>query len=212
MNRIYEDKKELSGTLIKHSDVVLDIGFWGQGVNVDDPDWVHTILLNHAAEVFGLDVYFDAAKLKNPENYVLGDAEDFHFPAQFDVIFAGDLIGHLCNPGSFLDCCARALKVGGKLVLTTPNCFNLFNLAEKLTKEESTVNSDHTCYFNSKTMRRLLEKKGWYAVSIDYLYRLDVKHKESYKKKLLNVFYHLLFLVSHKYTETLVIVAQKNDS
>jgi len=98
------------------------------------------------------------------------------------------------------------------LIITTPNCFNLFNLAEKISKNEPTVNYDHTCYFNSKTLSKLLEKNGWKVEKIDYLYTLDVNFKESWKKIFLNYLYSFLSKFTSKYIETLVIVAVKNKT
>ena len=209
MNRAYKNKRELIKSLITKNDTVLDVGFWGQGLRIDSPNWAHKFLLEQAKEVYGLDVDYDSDKIKNTERYKRGTAENFIFDTKFDVIFAGDLIEHLSNPGLFLQSCADNLKEGGKILITTPNCFNLFNLAEKLTKEEPTVNDDHTCYFNHKTMRVLLRKNHFRASEISYLYSLDAGHKESYKKKILNFIYFILSKFTAKFMETLVVVAQK---
>ena len=61
-----------------------------------------------------------------------------------------DLIEHLSNLGLFLDSCARKLKANGRIVITTPNCFNLFDMASKLTKVEPIMNKDETVYFNHR--------------------------------------------------------------
>src|SRR5205809_7922889 len=100
-------------------------------------NWVHRLLLGRAKEVYGLDVEFDpsqVAKLPHPEQYKKGTAEDFDFDVKFDVILAADLIEHLSNLGSFLAACSRNLKPGSRLLITIPNCFNLFNIASKMTK------------------------------------------------------------------------------
>ena len=123
-------------------------------------------------------------------------------------VFAGDVIEHLSNPGLFLDACKNNLKPGGRVIITTPNCFNLFNLAEKITKYEPTVNSDHTFYFNTKTLKKLLEKNGWKISDASYLYTLDLKHKESWKKKILNIIYKIFSLFTNKFIETMVVIAE----
>lgn len=209
MVKIYKNKLELINDLIGNSEVVLDVGFWGQGVNIDHANWVHKLLLNRAKEVYGLDVYFDLSKLPNPEKYKKGSAENFDFDVKFDVIFAGDIIEHLSNPGLFLNSCTKNLKSGGRLIITTPNCFNLFHLAEKISKTEPTVNPDHICYFNVKTLRQLLAKNGWRMKEFNYLYSLDVDYSESYKKKFLNVLYSVISKFTPKFLETLVVVAEK---
>ncbi|MFA5841388.1 MAG: class I SAM-dependent methyltransferase [Candidatus Paceibacterota bacterium] len=213
---IYKNKKELIGTLVNSKDTILDVGFWGQGQTIDNPKWPHRFILEKAggAYTYGLDVDFDEGKLgkiNDISHYKKGSAEDFQISLKFDVIFAADLIEHLSNPGLFLKSCRDNLKDGGSLVITTPNCFSLFNIAEKLTKTEPTVNSDHTMYFNSKTLRTLFAKNDWSIVSMDYLYSLDTGYVESWKKKFLNAIYHALSWYTPKYIETLVIVAKPDN-
>src|SRR3989344_149740 len=206
MNKIYKNKKELIGDLINNQEVVLDVGFWGQGVNIDNPSWVHNLLKQKARDVYGLDLDFDESRLEKKDHYKKASAENFDFNIKFDVIFAGDLIEHLSNPGLFLEALGRNLKDNGRLILTTPNCFSLFNLAEKLTKDEPTVNKDHTCYFNKKTLTKLLEKNGWQTESVDYLYTLETEHQASWKKKFLNIFYWFFSKITPKFVETLVVI------
>jgi len=196
--------------LIKREDTVLDVGFWGQGVSVNNKNWVHKILKNQAKEVYGLDLDFDESLLADTALYKKASAENFDFNNKFDIIFAGDLIEHLSNPGLFLESSSRNLKEGGRLILTTPNCFNLFNITEKITKYEPTVNIDHTCYFNTKTLKRLLEKNGWWVMEISYLYKLETLHTESVKKKFLNIIYKILSRFTTKYLETLVVMAVRS--
>ena len=208
---VYHDKTELIQKTVQKTDVVLDVGFYGQGVLETDPNWVHGILKKQAAEVWGVDLEFGV--LPGPAaQYLKASAENFDFPVKFDVIFAGDLIEHLSNPGLFLDSCYRNLKDDGRLILTTPNCFNLYNLAEKLSKFEPTVNSDHTCYFNTKTLKKLLAKNKWATESADFLYTLEVNYAESWKKKFLNFLYSCLAKGTPKFLETIVVVARKEPS
>ncbi len=207
---VYRNKKELIENQIESSDVVLDVGFWGHGLNPDHENWVHNILLSRASEVWGIDLDYDLSRLKQSAAfYKKSSAESFSIDTDFNVIFAGDLIEHLSNPGLFLGCAFRHLKTNGKLIITTPNAFNLFNIAEKMSKFEPTVNSDHTAYFNSKTLRRLLEKNNFVVKEISYIYTLELSHKESWKKKILNLIYYFLSLFTSKYIETLVVIAEK---
>ena len=208
MLKFYKNKKDLIERLIKENDFVLDVGFWGQGISADDKNWPHNYFLEKSRNVYGLDLDFQEAKLKKPENYKKGSAEKFDYDFKFDVIYGGDLIEHLSNPGVFLESCRRNLKNDGVLILTTPNCFNLFNLAEKLTKREPTVNHDHTFYFNNKTLLKLLVKNNFKAYEVNYIYSLGVNYIESYKKKFLNLVYYLLAKFTDKYLETLVIIAK----
>lgn len=205
--KTYPDKQSLIESLVLSSDVVLDVGFLGQGIQKDNPKWPHALLKSTAKEVYGVDLKLDP-EFKDEAHYQEASAESFSFPRTFDVIFAGDLIEHLSNPGLFLDCCKKHLKSGGKLILTTPNTFNLFNMAEKLTKREPTVNPDHTFYFNSRTLSKLLKKNGMETTEVSFLYTLGYSHKESWKKKVLNVLYRTVSFFTSKFIETLVVVAR----
>lgn len=207
--RIFKNKRELIAHAVQSSDTVLDIGFWGQGITHADPDWPHRLLQDTGATVYGLDMIIDRKRFPDTSRYQEGSAEDFSFPGvRFDLIFAGDLIEHLSNPGQFLRRCAQHLAPGGRLLLTTPNTFNLFNLAEKLSKDEPTVNPDHTMYFNHKVLRRMLEKNGFAAKEVAYVYSLNYSYRESWKKRILNVAYAVVCRFTSKFTETLVVIAE----
>lgn len=209
MRTIFPNKKALIDQYIHAGSRVLDVGFSGQGVQKESPNWPHALLKNKGAEVWGVDLEIDRESFPNTERYQEESAESFSFPEKkFDVIFAGDLIEHLPNPGLFLTSCAMHMEKGSNLIITTPNCFNLFNLAEKITKDEPTVNHDHTAYFNHKILTKLLEKRGFKVVSIGYIYSLEYTHKESWKKRILNVLYWITSLITPKYIETLVVVAK----
>jgi 2-polyprenyl-3-methyl-5-hydroxy-6-metoxy-1,4-benzoquinol methylase len=172
-------------------------------------DWVHRLISNTARETYGLDLDFLTKALPQDEShYVRGSAEDFFIDKKFSAIFAGDLIEHLSNPGLFLVRSREHLATDGRLILTTPNAFNLFSLVEKVFKGEPTVNKDHTCYFNLRTLKQLLKKNGWQVVETHYLYSLDLPFKESWRKKLQNVLYKILSLFTNSYLETIVVIAR----
>ncbi len=204
-----KNKEELLGSLIKSTDSVLDVGFWGQGVSFGDENWPHNLLKNYSDDVYGLDIEFDESLISDKSRYFKQSAESFELGKKFDIIFAGDLIEHLSNPGLFLQCSKKHLNDNGVLIITTPNAFNLFVLAGKIMNDEPVVNSDHTCYFNFKTIKTLLSKNEWSVKDRAYVYSLGVKHKESLKKKFLNFIYKVLSIFTHKYYETMVIVAVK---
>lgn len=210
MNNTYQNKKELILGLIKETDVVLDLGFWGQGVPSDSANWVHALLKSRSKDVYGLDLDFDKEKFSDSSHYKKGSAECFDFEIKFDVIFAGDVIEHLSNLGLFLDSCRNNLKKDGRLIITTPNCFSLFSLTEKLSKDEPTVNKDHTVYFNKKTVGQLLAKNNFYVENFSYIYSLELDYRESLKKFLLNKVYWVLSKFTNKFLETLVVVARKD--
>lgn len=206
--RIFANKQELISSCIKKDDVVLDIGFNGQGIESGDPNWPHAILKKTAKDVYGVDLTIDRSRFPDTNRYQEASAEYFSFPnTRLPKVFAGDVIEHLPNPGLFLARVREHLALDGELIITTPNAFNLFNLAEKLTKDEPTVNRDHTCYFNHRTLRTLLAKCGFEAKEVAYVYSLEYTHKESLKKKFLNILYWLSARITPKFVETLVVIA-----
>lgn len=204
---IYKNKRELISAAVRKTNSVLDIGFWGQGITLDNPRWPHNALKKSANEVYGIDLEFDETQFPTP-HYIKASAEDFDFPKKFDVIFAGDLIEHLSNPGLFLQSCKRNLAKNGRVIISTPNVFNLFNMASKLTRYEPIVNKDETTYFSFRLLRQLAGKNGFKVISYDYVYDLEYGFKESLKKKVLNVIYRFLTLFTDKFVETLVVTLQ----
>jgi SAM-dependent methyltransferase len=72
-----------------------------------------------AKSLTGLDIYDSEIK-----NYVKGDAQEFYFSSQFDVIIVGEVIEHLSNIQGLIDSSYASLKEGGKLIITTPNAYN----------------------------------------------------------------------------------------
>lgn len=203
------NKRELVDRLINQNDVVLDVGFWGQGITIESDHWPHRLLLQKAKEVYGIDIFFEEDKLGglDKDRYTRASAEDFNLDIKFDVIFAGDLIEHLVNPGLFLDNVKKNLKPNGRLIISTPNAFNLFVLAGKITNTEPVVNSDHTFYFNQRTIGVLLKKCGWKVEELGFMYTLEYSLKESFKKKFLNFLYFVLSKFTPKFYETMIIVA-----
>ncbi|MBU1046184.1 class I SAM-dependent methyltransferase [Patescibacteria group bacterium] len=208
---IYKSKKELIKDLVSENDNILDVGFWGQAVNIENPNWVHNIFKLQAKEVWGVDLFFDEKRLKKPQNYKKQSAENFNFEQKFDVIFAGDLIEHLSNLGLFLDSCKRNLKDNGRLIITTPNTFTIFNFFDKFFRREPSVNNDHTIYLNFIVLRKLLEKNGWNVVEENYLDDVWTKYKQSLKRKILYVFYKFIGLFTNKFIENIVVIAKKNE-
>lgn len=207
----YKNKAALIKERIAPDSYVLDVGFWGQGVTADSPHWPHRNLRARTVNLYGVDLDYDEPTLisfgLDPTHYLKANAESFQFPVKFDVIFAGDIIEHFSNPGLFLNSCLANLKGDGVLILTTPNCFNLFVLAEKFRKEEPYVNPDHTFYFNRKVLQVLLAKNGMAIKEWGYVYQLDVKYQANWKKKVVDVVYRVLSWFTKKYLETLVVIA-----
>ena len=53
------NKIALLDQLITKDDVVLDVGFWGQGITLASRQWPHRLLKDRAKEVWGIDIVYD---------------------------------------------------------------------------------------------------------------------------------------------------------
>lgn len=136
--------------------------------------WIHGKIAKVASSLSGLE--------KNPEqvralagmgyNISEGDAEAFNLNKEFDVVFAGELIEHLSNPGRFLECAKNHLGNGGKVVLTTPNRFSILSFYHVIrTGRVPTYRkpiAKHVLFFDEDSMRSLLERHGFQRIWIGY--------------------------------------------
>jgi SAM-dependent methyltransferase len=149
---------------------VLDIGCAG-GLDtekpiVGSPQWAHAYLRRHAGftEVWGLD--YDGAKIKflHEHGYpdtVVGDAQDFSLDRRFNTVFAGEIIEHLARPGQFLQCAARHLEPGGRIVLTTPYAQGIQHVLYAWLRFPKTAsNPEHLMWFCPSTLSVLAAQAG----------------------------------------------------
>src|SRR5690242_19478050 len=119
---------------------VLDIGSVGHSYveRKGFKTWNFAVLKKHAAKIKGIDL----ATLRSEIEFAcedgfdleIGNAETYLASEQYDVVFAGDLIEHLSNPGLFLDCSYRNLKSDGILILATPNTYSVSKLVRVLAR------------------------------------------------------------------------------
>ncbi len=156
--------------LIKNKDV-LDVGCVEHTLEAKEhnPFWVHDFL-NNNSNVLGIDILSDDIKTLCKEGYNMkvANAETFKLKKKFNVIFAGELIEHLSNPGLFLQQSKKHLKDNGILILTTPNTFytpRLLGCISRLS-DNPIVNNEHTNWFSPSTLTTLLEREGFDIISI----------------------------------------------
>ncbi|MEK7090972.1 MAG: methyltransferase domain-containing protein [Patescibacteria group bacterium] len=153
---------------------LLDVGCIDDGQ--DDVNkvrlWNHWLLFKVSKSITGIDVRVGPIKqLKQIGfNVVRMDAQNMRFKDKFEVIFAGELIEHLPNPGLFLRSAANLLDKNGLIILSTPNPFSLNRIVrvfQSLTNEPA-VNPDHTMYLSPQNIRTLAKKCDLAVIRIDY--------------------------------------------
>jgi SAM-dependent methyltransferase len=146
---------------------VLDVG---AGSGVGRSDWMHALVAGAAASALGVELDPDLAARARARGFdvVEGDAEALCLDRTFDVVFAGELVEHLSNPGRFLDAARRHLAPGGRLVLTTPNAFAVSNFVYRVGGRPR-VNRGHVCWYDETTLGQLLDRHGYEVVEVAYL-------------------------------------------
>ena len=127
------------------------------------PHFAQAALVDAGLSVYATDVNEDGIAWLRSFGHEAGylDAERMDLDEQFDTIFAGELIEHLSNPGLFLDACARRLKPGGRLVLSTPQPFAPVHEILQVLRFGRWVNEEHVCWFDPQTLTQLLNRHGF---------------------------------------------------
>ncbi|CAA7612129.1 bifunctional 2-polyprenyl-6-hydroxyphenol methylase/3-demethylubiquinol 3-O-methyltransferase UbiG [Magnetospirillum sp. UT-4] len=143
---------------------ILDVGC-GTGVNAQ-------ALAAKGHRLFGIDVSPVAV-----ERYVAAGFEatvaditaGFGVPeGQFDLVFASEVIEHVADTEAFLAECLRALKPGGRLVLSTPNSafwpMRLLGLAGRTATEIQ--HPGHLRFFSRRGLESAVAAAGFAEVAV----------------------------------------------
>jgi 2-polyprenyl-3-methyl-5-hydroxy-6-metoxy-1,4-benzoquinol methylase len=108
-------------------------------------------------------------------NSVRGDVEN-KLPYKddyFDYVFAGEIIEHIIDTKSFMKELNRVIKIGGKLLITTPNLAHIperFRLLRGLNPSQVTPIHEflhlHVRPFTMNTLKFALETNGFAVISV----------------------------------------------
>jgi SAM-dependent methyltransferase len=168
---------------------VLDVGSIGHSYHGRKgyKNWNFAVLQQHAARVKGLDMLVDEVALARADGFdiIAGNAETYLAPEPYEVVFAGDVIEHLSNPGLFLSCAHKNLRNGGRVVISTPNTYSLAKLVRVVLRRtnEPPVNPEHTFYFTPQTLQQLLIRHGFSVDQVAYCdFEYTATHGSRFKR------------------------------
>jgi SAM-dependent methyltransferase len=118
------------------------MGWSAEGQDVDPA------AVAHARETHGLEVH-------------LGPLEELSLPeGSFDVVALSHVLEHALDPVSLLEACRRVLKLGGRLVLVTPNVRSLLH---RYFKRNCFLLDPprHIHLFNRRSLTQVVERAGF---------------------------------------------------
>jgi len=173
--------------------------------------WPHNFIAQHAKQLVGLEKNAEQVQALSALgfNIVQGNAEQFSLDDRFDVVFAGEVIEHLSNPGAFLACALAHLKPNGDLLLTTPNRFSVQPLLSIFrhnhVPEYNKPIDGHVLYFDLPGLSELLARYGFVVAELGYYVSVGAPVKGKQR---------LLYRVLKKYRPHLlpgIVVAAKKS-
>jgi len=136
--------------------------------------WPHQIIQNLAKSLIGLEKNLQQVRALKEQGYNIfpGDAENFDLGKHYDLIFAGEVIEHLSNPGQFLQCVRKHLHPDGLLLITTPNRFSIralksIILENKVEKYQKLIDG-HVAFYDICSLEHLLQREGFEIRELGY--------------------------------------------
>lgn len=158
---------------------VLDVGCVDHSADTCSPLWLHGVLARRFPDVVGVDISREGIATLTKSGYAnlyVADAQELRLDRSFDTIVAGEIIEHVENPGRFLAAATKHLKLGGRLILTTPNPFSLMYVLYSIKNFPKTcVNPQHTMWFCPSTMRELAVRTGYEIEHWELLDHYDIR-------------------------------------
>jgi len=123
------------------------------------------------ANVLGVDIdQENVARMRaQGMNVEVGDAQQLNYHEKFDTIILGEIVEHLANPGACLEGCRRALKPGGRIILSTPNIFCVMHMLMYLKNSDHAFNTEHVAWFCPQTLRTMVERCGLRIESFQFV-------------------------------------------
>lgn len=213
--KIVEDRWEFIEKYVRDK-VVLDVGCAELVATTNDHDkkerWIFEKIRRVAKEVVGLDTNREQVTELQKLGYkvVLGDVEGSSLRRTFDVIFAGELIEHLSNPGLFFENMGRHLNKKGLLIITTPNRFYFLNflrafISNKIPQYTKNIAS-HVFYFDVNSLQALAERHNFQSVDFSYYWTFG-KSYDSFKRRII---LKIIAKLRPQFTRGIIMVFKRN--
>ncbi len=206
-------------SVVKGPDI-LNLGCVGHSLPVGQKEkahWLHSELTERfpGARVVGLDndaINVDRMREMGFEA-VRGDAHALAYEASFDTVVVGELIEHLQNPGECLEGCRKALKPGGRIILTTPNAFCAMLGLMYLKNFNRAFNAEHVLWFCPQTLYSLAERCGLRIVKFDFVDDLAPEITASHTYGLFaHLWMRMRWMFPRRYRNTMFAVCESSTS
>lgn len=137
-------------------------GVGTSGLILKEKDFINVIGID-------LDTYY-LKHAKNNYTVCRMDCENLNFvDKSFDIVLALNLMEHLFNPNKFLDEAKRVLKDSGIFIASVPNTSFFRKLIRK-----AIVIPEHLHYWNCKSFKKLLKRKGFKVIDIKPVGRISL--------------------------------------
>lgn len=188
---------------------VLDCGgvdHWAFAEKQANNTWLHALMAERAAEVLGIDILDENIRKINEGGrykFMQCNVEAMPFHEEFDVVVGGEIIEHLYNPGNFLMSARKALRPGGKLILTTPNALRLSGVLTAWLRGRELTHPEHTCEYTPSTLTYLVSHHGFRKIQVHKLNRPA-------NSALLEKSRAWLIKLNPLFCETLLVIAEKD--
>jgi len=152
---------------------VLNVGAAGNA-SVYLPDrphlWLHTRLIDTAAEVIGLDI--DPVEIGNAAEHGVvieqGNCEDAQLGRKFDMIVMLEVIEHVDNLATAIHNLLDHLTPGGELVMTTPNATHIGNIIDAFRRRPANVFYQHVNLFTPEHFQAFCDRHDLNLMEAQY--------------------------------------------
>lgn len=173
LNKADQERTKIVLELIGRNKKILDIACYN--------GYIGEKIKNNNNVVFGVDASEEAVRISKQKGLIakVSDIEK-SLPYKdhlFDLVFAGEIIEHIVDTDFFIDEVKRVLKLGGELIITTPNLASLDRRLMLLFNKNpffpasfsypANAQAGHVRFFNNKLLIDFLKYKGFKIISVE---------------------------------------------